>query len=147
MKTKSVWEGRMKFSHVGDSGHSVLTDASPEFGGEGKGSKPTELVLMGLSGCSGFDVTTMLTKMREKVTRFQIEVDADRNVAEPKRFTALRLLYRLEGEIKPANVEKAIRLSLDKYCSVSNSLNAEICFAYEVNGVRFPTADKYISRG
>ena len=132
----------MKFSHVGDSGHCILTDAHPDFGGEGKGAKPTELILMGLSGCSGFDVVTILAKMREKVTSFEVESDAERNAVEPKRFTTIRLLYRLEGDVKPASVEKAIRLSLDKYCSVSNSLNATISFAYEINGARFPTSDQ-----
>jgi len=140
MKTKSSWEGRLQFSHIGESGHTLITDASPEMGGGGKGAKPVELILMGLSGCSGYDVITILNKMRETVNKFEIENEADRNSEEPKRFVAFRLLYRIEGEVKAQNVEKAIRLSLEKYCSVSNSLNAEITFAYEINGTRFPSS-------
>ncbi len=138
MKINAVWEGRMKFTATGESGHSVLMDASLEAGGEGRGPKPVEMVLMGLAACSGIDVVNILTKMRENIDGFSMEVDADRNATEPRRFTAIRLLFRLTGNIKPGSAERAIRLSLEKYCSVSNSLNAEFSFAYQVNDERYP---------
>lgn len=138
MKIQATWEGQLKFSAIGETGYSILMDASPEFGGEGKGPKPLELPLMGLAGCSGIDVINILTKMREQPASFRIEVDSDRNPTEPKRFTAIRLLFILEGEVKVASIEKAIILSLEKYCSVSNSLNAQMLYAYEINGKRYP---------
>ena len=138
VKVNVVWKGQRKFAATGESGHSVLMDASIEAGGEGKGVKPTEMVLMGVAGCSGIDIVMILEKMREKVSRFAIEVDGERADTEPKRFTTIKVTYKLEGEMRPVSVEKAIRLSLDKYCSVSNSMNARFAFAYEVNGIRYP---------
>lgn len=140
MKIHAEWQGQHKFWAVGETGYGVLMDTSVEHGGEGKGPKPLELPLMGLAGCSGVDVVTILNKMRETATSIKIEIDSDRNPVEPKRFTAIRLAFKVEGEIKPASLEKAIHLSLEKYCSVSNSLNATITFAYEINGQRYPEA-------
>lgn len=138
MKVTVNWEGKRKFSAMGESGYSAVMDASVEAGGEGKGIKPTEMVLMGLAGCSGIDIVMILEKMRETVDSFATEVDGIRAETEPRRFTEIALTFRLTGEMKPANVERAIHLSLDKYCSVSNSLNAKLTFAYEINGVRYP---------
>lgn len=138
MKINAVWEGQHKFLATGETGFSVLMDTGVVDGGEGKGPKPLELPLMGLAGCSGVDVVAILKKMREPMNSLKIEIDSDRNSAEPKRFTAIRLLFKVEGEVKPASLEKAINLSLEKYCSVSNSLNARITYAYEVNGQRYP---------
>ncbi len=138
MKVEAVWEGNFQFKATGETGYSVRMDTGVDNGGEGKGFKPTELPLMGLAGCSGVDIVLILKKMRETVTAFKLAVDADRNATEPKRYTAIRLLFTVDGEVKPASVKKAIDLSLEKYCSVSNSLNADITYAYEVNGQRFP---------
>lgn len=138
MKINAVWEGQHKFLATGETGFSVLMDTGVVDGGEGKGPKPLELPLMGLAGCSGVDVVAILKKMREPLDSLKIEIDSDRNSTEPKRFTAIRLLFKVEGEVKPASLEKAINLSLEKYCSVSNSLNARITYAYEVNGQRYP---------
>lgn len=138
MQVDVKWQGKLQFAGTGEAGHTVLMEASPEAGGEGAGTKPTELVLMAVAGCSGIDIINILTKMREKVTDFTISVDGDRRDEPPQRFTALRVTYRVQGEVKPASVERAIRLSLDKYCSVANSINASITFAFEVNGARYP---------
>ena len=140
MLVNAKWQGQMKFTAKGESEHEVLMDAGVAAGGEGKGPKPVEMVLMGLAGCSGIDVVNILAKMRETISSFDIEVDSDRSEIEPKRFTAIRLIFKLEGEMRPASIERAIRLSLDKYCSVSNSLNAEFLFAYTLNGQRYPQA-------
>ncbi|WP_371367316.1 Protein YhfA [Sporomusa rhizae] len=138
MKINAVWEGQHKFVATGETGFSVLMDTGVTDGGEGKGPKPLELPLMGLAGCSGVDVVAILKKMREPMKSLKIEIDSERNPIEPKRFTSIRLLFQVEGEVKPTSLEKAIRLSLEKYCSVSNSLNAKITYAYEVNGQRYP---------
>lgn len=132
------WQGKTQFAGTGETGHTILMEAGPDAGGEGAGTKPTELVLMAVAGCSGIDIINILTKMREKVEDFTITVDGDRRDEPPQRFTAIRVTYRLRGEVKPASVERAIRLSLDKYCSVANSITASITFAFEVNGVRYP---------
>ncbi len=138
MKINAVWEGQHKFLATGETGFSVLMDTGVTDGGEGKGPKPLELPLMGLAGCSGVDVVAILKKMREPMKSLKIEIDSERNPTEPKRFTSIRLLFQVEGEVKPTSLEKAISLSLEKYCSVSNSLNAKITYAYEVNGQRYP---------
>lgn len=138
MQVDVKWQGKLQFAGTGETGHTVQMDAGPEAGGEGNGAKPTELVLMALAGCSGIDIINILTKMREKVTAFTISVDGDRRDEPPQRFTALRVTYSVQGEVKPASVERAIRLSLDKYCSVANSINAALTFAFEVNGTRYP---------
>lgn len=140
MKVNVEWQGRRKFYAIGESAHSVIMDANVEAGGEGNGIKPTEMLLMGLAGCSGIDIVMILEKMRQTVTSFTTEVEGVRAATEPRKFTDIALVFKLTGEINPANVERAIRLSMEKYCSVSNSLNARFTFAYEVNGVRYPEA-------
>jgi len=138
MQVKVIWNGRMQFTGVSDDGHQVVMDASPEAGGEGKGIKPTELLLMSAAGCSGINIMLILGKMREQVTDFAVEVAGERRESDPRSFNLIRLLFKLGGEIKPANAERAIRLGLEKYCSVVNSLRAKFVYAYEINGVRYP---------
>lgn len=141
MHVNVTWNGRMNFTGVNDDGHSAAMDASVAAGGEGKGVKPTEMVLMGVAGCSGIDIVLILGKMREQITDFAVDVEGGRRDTEPRSFTDIRLVYKLTGELKPASVERAIRLSLEKYCSVSNSLTAKFAFAYEINGVRYPETE------
>ncbi|MDR3563744.1 MAG: OsmC family protein [Negativicutes bacterium] len=141
MKTQIEWQGKMRFSAVGDSGHAVVMDAGVESGGEGQGARPTELLLNALAGCSGIDIVLILGKMRETPSAFSLEVEGERRETEPKSFTRIMVTYKVEGGVKAASLERAIRLSLEKYCSVSNSLRAEVHFAYILNGNRFPEAD------
>ena len=138
MKIDVSWQSVLKFRGETSEGYSLLMDADPQSGGEAKGPRPTEVLLMALGGCMGINVISILNKMRETVISYNLSIDADRAAEQPKRFTTARLLFQLEGDLKPTNAERAIRLSLEKYCSVSNSLNAEMVFAYEINGKRFP---------
>jgi putative redox protein len=138
VKIQAEWNGKMKFTGVGQNGKSVLMDAGPDAGGEGTGIRPMEMILLGLAGCTGIDIALVLGKMREPLEAFSMEVEGDRRDIEPKSFTEIRILYRLQGELRPANVERAIRLSKEKYCSVSDGLKATISFAYELNGIRYP---------
>ena len=138
MRIQAEWNGKMKFTGVGQGGQTVLMDAGRDAGGEGEGIRPMEMILLGLAGCTGIDIAMILGKMREPLESFSMEVEGDRRETEPKSFTEIRILYRLRGELRPANVERAIRLSKEKYCSVSDGLKATIPFAYELNGVRYP---------
>jgi len=138
VKIQAEWNGKMKFTGVGQSGISVLMDAGKEAGGEGEGIRPMEMNLLVLACYTGIDIAMILGKMREPLEAFSMELEGDRRENEPKSFTEIRILYRLRGELRPNNVERAIRLSKEKYCSVSDGLKASIPFAYELNGVRYP---------
>lgn len=117
------WNGKMAFTGTPDSGHSVLMDAFGNVGGEDQGPRPTELVLMGLGGCTAMDVISILEKMKQNITGFEIKVHADKAETHPKVFTHIVLEYILTGRsIDPGAVEKAVMLSKEKYCSVQAML-------------------------
>ncbi|NLT94098.1 MAG: OsmC family protein [Clostridia bacterium] len=138
MEAKVSWKNKACFEAEVGSGHKILMDGAPEFGGENKGARPTELVLSGLGGCSGIDIVNILIKMRQEITKFTAHIDGTRAEDHPKRFTRIHVHYELEGpNIDPEKVKKAVQLSLEKYCSVALSLNAEITYSYEVNGIKY----------
>ncbi|MFQ5824648.1 MAG: OsmC family protein [bacterium] len=123
------------FAAKADSNHWVIMDASQKDDGAEAGSSPMEMVLMALGGCSGIDVLLMLKKMRAKITNFQINLDSERSEEHPRVFTKVHLEYVFRGEnIKPTDVERAIRLSIDKYCSVAGMVGktAEIETSYKI---------------
>ncbi|MGE5509332.1 MAG: OsmC family protein [Chitinophagales bacterium] len=133
------WKQRMAFTGHSSEGHEVGMDASAASGGDGQAPRPTELVLMGLGGCTGMDVVSILAKMQQPLRSLEIAVEADRADEHPKVFTAIRLLYRVAGEgLELEKVRRAIDLSLDKYCTVGNVLNktAAITYEIELNGER-----------
>lgn len=134
MESTVKWEGKMAFIGVGDSGHEVKMDASEEIGGENSGSRPTELLLHGLAGCTGIDIISILKKMRLEPVSFQMYVKGERADEHPKRFTNIHIHYALKGDLPEEKVKRAIQLSKDKYCSVSHSLNAVITAGYSING-------------
>lgn len=135
METKVVWDGNMKFTGITPSNFSITMDASHEHGGENKGPRPIELVLVALGGCTGMDVISILQKMREKVENFEIKISAERSEEHPKIFKKVHLEYILKGEnLKEENVKKAIKLSQTKYCSVSAILRgtAEVTYSWKI---------------
>lgn len=134
MNTTIKWNGKMAFTGTVPSGHEIKMDTSEEFGGENSGPRPTELLLNAVAGCTGIDIISILQKMRLEPTSFQMEVEGDRAEEHPKRFTDIRIHYALEGELPEDKVVRAIKLSKDKYCSVSHSLNANISVSYSING-------------
>ncbi|HYK71957.1 MAG TPA: OsmC family protein [Pseudoneobacillus sp.] len=136
MQTTINWNGKMAFSSVTPSGHEIKMDAAQEIGGENTGSRPTELLLNAVAGCTGIDIISILQKMRLQPTSFQMDVEGDRAADHPKRFTNIKIHYALEGELPEDKVIRAIQLSKDKYCSVSHSLNATIEVSYSINGVK-----------
>ena len=120
MKARVQWlEGRAFVGESG-SGHAVVMDGAPESGGRNLGFRPLEMLLLGLGGCTAFDVVHILEKGREPVTACEVELDAERAPADPKVFTKIQLNFKLRGRgLKPQAVERAIALSAEKYCSAS----------------------------
>jgi putative redox protein len=120
MKARIKWTDGRQFVGESGSGHAVVMDGAPESGGRNTGIRPMEMLLLGLGGCTAFDVVMILERGREKVTSLEIELDGERAAEDPKVFTAVKLIYRLKGKaLKPAAVERAIKLSEEKYCSAS----------------------------
>lgn len=117
-----------------EQGIVVDMDGSPEIGGENLGARPMQMVLMALGGCTSMDMLSILKKMREEVKAYKVNVEAERATEHPMVFTKIHIHYTLEGNLKKENVEKAIALSMDKYCSVSHMLNktATITHSYEI---------------
>ena len=120
MKAKITWINGRAFLGESGSGHSVVMDGAPDSGGRNIGVRPMEMLLLGLGGCSAFDVVMILEKSREKVTGCEVEMDAERASEDPKVFTSVKMIYTVTGkDLKPGSVERAIKLSADKYCSAS----------------------------
>jgi len=114
----------------------VAMDGPEDFGGSNAATRPKELILIGLGGCTGSDVASMLRKMREKISRFEIDLDAEVAEEHPKVFTKIHITYKFWGEdLKESNIEKAISLSQDRYCSVTAMLRdaVEITHSYFIN--------------
>jgi len=120
MKARVKWlEGRAFVGEAG-SGHAIVMDGAPESGGRNLGLRPMEMLLVGLGGCTAFDVVHILEKGREAVSGCEVEVEAERAESEPKVFTKIHLTYKVRGRgLKPSAVERAIKLSAEKYCSAS----------------------------
>lgn len=125
MKARVQWLDGRAFVGESGSGHAVVMDGSPEAGGRNIGVRPMEMLLLGLGGCTAFDVVMILERMREKVTALDIGVEAERATEDPKVFTQVKMIYKIRGYgLKHANVERAINLSAEKYCSASAIIGA-----------------------
>jgi putative redox protein len=117
------------------SGHAVVVDGAPDVGGRNLGARPMELVLMGTGACSAIDVVHILRKARQPITDCTVELEAERAPEDPKIFTRIHLHYVVTGKaLAVAQVERAIKLSKEKYCSATLMLAAmaEITFDFEV---------------
>jgi putative redox protein len=116
----------------GETEHWTLMDTQKEYGGHQGASKPIEMLLMSLGGCSGMDVISILRKMREPVEDFEIEIDADQKEDHPKTFRQIRMKYKIYGEnINSEKVKQAIELSKEKYCSVWSMLKETVPIEYD----------------
>jgi putative redox protein len=121
-----------------ESNHWVMLDSNKSFGGAEAGNKPMELVLIALGGCTSMDVLSILKKMREDVRDYRVELDAEKAADHPAVFTKIHLSYTIYGKnIKADSVQKAIDLSMNKYCSVSAMLKntVDITWGFEVKAV------------
>ncbi|MBN2600947.1 MAG: OsmC family protein [Candidatus Marinimicrobia bacterium] len=121
------------FIAKGDSNHWVVLDSVKQFGGSEAASKPMEMVLMALGGCTAQDIESLINKMRTPTDDFQVEITAERQDEHPKVFTKIHLTFIFKGSnINKANIEKAVKLSQEKYCSVSAMLSKSVDISYEI---------------
>ena len=135
MKARIKHAEGMTFVAESGSGHSVVVDAAPDVGGKDLGPRPMELVLMGTGACTAIDVMHILRKARQPVTDCVVELEAERAAEDPKIFTAIKLRYIVTGRgLAKAQVERAIKLSKEKYCSATIMLakTADVTFDFEV---------------
>lgn len=137
MKARVKWLGQdgMAFVAQSGSGHAVVMDCAPGAGGRNLGPRPMEMVLMGLGGCSSFDVVLILQRSRQPIRDCVVEIQAERAESDPKVFTKIHLHFIVYGNgLDPKRVERAIQLSAEKYCSASVMLGktAEITHDFEV---------------
>lgn len=135
MKAKIKWQEGVSFSGETESGHTLIMDGAPEAGGRNLGPRPMEMILLGLGGCTAFDVVMILQKGRHPVTDCLIEIDAKRATEDPKVFTQIHLHFIVSGKKLAAHhVERAIDLSAEKYCSASIMLRstANITHDFEI---------------
>ena len=125
----------MAFVAESESGHALVMDGAPEGGGRNLGPRPMETLLMGAGGCTAYDVVHILRKSRADITDCVVEIDADRADEDPKVFTRIHFHFIVTGKaLKAPQVERAVHLSAEKYCSASIMLSksATITHGFEV---------------
>jgi putative redox protein len=135
MKARIKWIENVSFVAETGSGHAVIVDGAPEAGGRNLGARPMELVLAGAAACTAFDVVWILKKARQPIMDCVVEAQADRAPVEPKVFTRIHFKYRVAGNgLDTKQVERAVKLSKEKYCSATIMLakSAEITFEVEI---------------
>jgi putative redox protein len=127
-EAKAIWKENVCFAGVASSGHSIVVD-----GDKKAGNSPMELVLIGLCGCTGYDVASILRKKREPFTSLEVRAEAERASDPPTVYTEIKLTYRVGGNVSQKAVEDAVKLSEEKYCSVSAMLQktAQMSFRIE----------------
>ena len=125
----------LHFQGIGIADVAINIDGSPEIGGENAGARPMELILMGLGSCSAIDIVQILKKQKQMLSDFKIEIEAERENKIPAVFKTIHVNFHFTGELDKNKVEKAIELSLNKYCSVTAMLNktAKINYSVSIN--------------
>ena len=136
MKARIQWAGEAMFLGESGSGHVVVMDGPPDHGGRNLGVRPMEMVLIGLGGCTNFDVVSILKKARQPVESCEAFLEAERADEEPKVFTKIHVHFVVKGRgLKEAQVKRAVELSAEKYCAASIMLGrggVEITHDYEI---------------
>ena len=142
MKARVKWVEGVSFAGESQTGHAIVIDGAPEYGGRNRGMRPMEVVLLGAAACTAFDVVLILKKARQPIADCSVDAEAERAATEPKVFTKIHLRYTVAGRgLDPKQVERAVKLSKDKYCSATAMLakTAEITFEIAiVDGDRVP---------
>ena len=132
MKCRIKWLDHMSFVGESGSGHSVVMDGAPEAGGRNLGVRPLEMLLLGLGGCTAFDVVSILRKSRQQLVDCEVEIEAERAESIPKVFTKIHLHFIVSGrDLDQGKVAKAIDLSADKYCSASRMLEKTAAITHD----------------
>lgn len=127
-----TWSNNMKFMTNVD-GHELVLDAATDNGGADEGPRPKALMMVALAGCTGMDVVSILAKMRVNLTYFNLKVEGDINDEHPKKFNAMKVIYEFKGEnLEYDKVEKAVKLSIDKYCGVNANYRDAMAMDYEI---------------
>lgn len=135
MKARVKWLDHMSFVGESGSGHSVVMDGAPDLGGRNLGVRPMEMLLLGMGGCTAFDVVLILKRGRQEITDCWAELEAERAEEDPKVFTKIHVHFVVVGKnLSEKHVKRAIELSAEKYCSASIMLGktAEITHDYEI---------------
>ena len=125
---KAKWNGLMRFEGVGNAGHAMTIDGDSKVA-----NSPMELVLIALCGCTAYDVVSILQKKREPFTAVEVSAHAEKAPTPPRVYTAIKLAYRIAGSVSRKAVEDAVRLSEEKYCSVSAMLGKTAKITYEIH--------------
>ncbi len=126
-EAKATWLDNVRFNAAATSGHSIIVDGEKQ-----GGNSPMELVLIGLCGCTGYDVASILRKKREPFTSLEVRAQAERATSPPTVYTEIKLTYRLGGQVSRKAVEDAVRLSEEKYCSVAAMLQKTAKITYKI---------------
>ena len=135
MRARVKWLDHMSFVGESESGHSIVMDGSPENGGRNLGCRPMETVLLGMGGCTAFDVVLMLQKSRQNVSSVEVELTAARAEEIPQVFTKINVHFLVGGtDLAEKQVARAVQLSAEKYCSATKMLekSAEISYSHEI---------------
>ena len=138
MKARVKWVEDLLFLGESGSGHTVVMDGPKELGGHDTGIRPMELLLLGMGGCTSFDMVQILKKARQDIRDCVVEIDSERSDDIPKIFTKINVHYKITGKnLKETQVKRAVELSTEKYCSATIMLGqmAEITHDYEIINV------------
>jgi putative redox protein len=132
MKATVKWLDHMSFVGEAGSGHSIVMDGAPDVGGRNMGVRPMEMVLLGLGGCTAFDMVLILQRQRQAIIDCQVEIEAERAETTPKVFTKIHVHYIVKGSgLDPKKVERAVHMTAEKYCSVSIMLSASVELSHD----------------
>lgn len=126
-EARATWIEEQRFEGIASSGHAMVID-----GDKKAGNSPMELLLLGLCGCTGYDVVSILRKKREPFTALEIRAEAERAADPPMVYTEIRLTYRVHGNVSHKAMEDAVRLSEEKYCSVAATLSKTARISYKI---------------
>lgn len=135
MKARIKWIENVCFMGESETGHAIVLDGAPDIGGRNLGMRPMEMLLIGMGGCTSFDVVTILKKARQPIADCVAEIEAERADSVPKVFTRIHVHFVVSGRgLNPVQVERAVKLSAEKYCSASIMLGkaAEISHDFEI---------------
>ena len=126
-EARATWIDQQRFNGIASSGHAIVMD-----GDKTTGNSPMELVLVALCGCTGYDVVSILRKKREPMTGLEDSAKAERAAESPTVYTSIQLTYRVSGQVSRKAMEDAVRLSKEKYCSVSAMLQKTAKIIFEI---------------
>jgi len=142
MKARVKWVEDATFLGESASGHAVVMDGPPESGGRDLGIRPMEMILLGVGGCTAFDVVMILKKARQPVADCVVEMEAERATSEPKVFTRIHVHFVVTGSgLSDKQVARAVELSAEKYCSASIMLSKAVDISHDYEVVSLPVTD------